>query len=189
MGAAPVCMMPPAYDGLCVTGSPTRKCCASTLRCRRTLEMAARRGSGLPGAPRSGAVSSISIAGPSTRLPPMLIVLSGLPGTGKTTIAREVARAIAAVYLRIDSIEQVMAAAGWRVEGEGYAVAQAVADDNLRLGRLVVADCVNPWPLTREAWRSVAERAGVETLDVEIVCSDAAVHRRRVDGRAADIPG
>jgi len=119
----------------------------------------------------------------------MLIVLSGLPGTGKTTIAREVARAIAAVYLRIDSIEQVMAAAGWRVEGEGYAVAQAVADDNLRLGRLVVADCVNPWPLTREAWRSVAERAGVETLDVEIVCSDAAVHRRRVDGRAADIPG
>src|SRR2546428_383735 len=82
-----------------------------------------RRGSGLPGAPRSGAVSSISIAGPSTRLPPMLIVLSGLPGTGKTTIAREVARAIAAVYLRIDSIEQVMAAAGWRVEGEGYAVA------------------------------------------------------------------
>jgi len=119
----------------------------------------------------------------------MLIVLSGLPGTGKTTIAREVARAIAAVYLRIDSIEQVMAAAGWRVEGEGYAVAQAVADDNLRLGRLVVADCVNPWPLTRAAWQSVAERAGVEALDVEIVCSDAAEHRRRVDARVADITG
>jgi predicted kinase len=31
----------------------------------------------------------------------MLIVLSGLPGVGKTTIARELARSLTAVYLRI----------------------------------------------------------------------------------------
>ena len=64
----------------------------------------------------------------------------------------------------------------------GYAVAQ----DNLRLGRTVVADCVNPWPLTREAWRAVAQRAQGQSLDVEITCSDAGEHRRRVESRLAD---
>ena len=79
----------------------------------------------------------------------MLIVLSGLPGVGKTTLARELASALGAVHVRIDSIEQALRAAGWEVEGEGYDVAYAVAGDNLRLGRTVIADCVNPWPLTR----------------------------------------
>ena len=74
------------------------------------------------------------------------------------------------------------------MEGEGYAVAYAIAENNLRVGRLVVADSVNPWTLTREAWRAVAQRTGVRAVDVEIVCSDQAEHRRRVLTRTADIP-
>ena len=119
----------------------------------------------------------------------MLIVLSGLPGTGKTTLGRALATSLGAVFLRIDSIEQSLRNAGWRVEGEGYTVAQGLAEDNLRLGRPVVADCVNPWPLTREAWHAVAERARVPSLDVEVVCSDIAEHRRRIEDRAVDLPG
>lgn len=118
----------------------------------------------------------------------MLIVLSGLPGVGKTTIARELARATGAAYVRIDSIEQALRNAGVQVQGEGYSVAHAIAEENLRLGRTVVADCVNPWPLTRSEWRAVADRTGVRIVDVEIVCSDAEEHRRRVELRTADIP-
>jgi predicted kinase len=119
----------------------------------------------------------------------MLIMFGGLPGVGKTAIARQLARTIGAVHLRIDSIEQVLHQAGCRVEGEGYEIAYAVAEDNLRVGRTVVADCVNPWSLTRGAWRAVAERAGVAVLEVEIVCSDVAEHRRRVESREPDIAG
>jgi predicted kinase len=137
-------------------------------------------------------VLTLTRTGGSIRLSALLIVLSGLPGTGKTTIARELAQELGAVYLRIDSIEQSIRSAGWPVwpvEGEGYRVAYAVAEDNLRLGRSVIADCVNPWPLTRSEWRAVADRTGVPALDVEIVCSDAVEHRRRVENRAADITG
>jgi predicted kinase len=38
----------------------------------------------------------------------MLLILGGLPGTGKTTIARELARKLRAVHVRIDSIEQAL---------------------------------------------------------------------------------
>jgi len=112
-----------------------------------------------------------------------LISLSGLPGTGKSTVGRRAAYELDAVYLRIDSIEAPMLRAGFAVNGVRYEAAQAVASENLTLGRIVVADCVNPWPLTRNAWRVVATRPGAAVIEVEFICSDAVEHRRRVEAR------
>jgi predicted kinase len=122
----------------------------------------------------------------------VLIVLGGLPGSGKTTLARALARRIGAVHLRIDSIEQAIlgsSLAPVSVEEAGYLVGYALAGDNLRLGHRVIADSVNPLPVTREAWRGVARRAGVVALEVEIICSDPTEHRRRIESRTADISG
>jgi predicted kinase len=122
----------------------------------------------------------------------MLIAFGGLPGTGKTTIAQALARKLAAVYLRIDTLEQALIAsgdAGADIGPAGYLAAYAVAADNLRLGLTVVADSVNSLHITRSAWRNVAIETDVPILEVEVICSDAATHRQRVEGRNADIPG
>jgi predicted kinase len=122
----------------------------------------------------------------------MLIIFGGLPGTGKTAIAQQLARELGAVYLRIDSMEQAIRDCGVvskSLDDAGYRVGYAVAEDNLRLGKTVVADSVNPLRLTRDAWISVADRARAKTIEIEVTCSDPAQHRNRVETRSPDIKG
>ncbi|MEO1249021.1 MAG: AAA family ATPase [Pseudomonadota bacterium] len=120
------------------------------------------------------------------RWPPSLIVFSGLPGVGKSTIARQLSQQIGAVYLRIDSIEDALARSSLKIrpaEEAGYLSAEAVAEDNLSLGKTVVADCVNPIAVSRQLWTDLAKRAGVPISNVEIQCTDVEEHRRRVESR------
>jgi predicted kinase len=120
----------------------------------------------------------------------VLYIFGGLPGTGKSTLARGLARERRAVHVRIDTIEQALRETRSLVDGrEGYVVAYRVAADNLGLGLGVVADSVNPLEITRAAWRGVAARAGVPFVEIEVVCSDAAEHRRRVEARSTDVVG
>jgi predicted kinase len=119
------------------------------------------------------------------------IVFSGLPATGKSSIARALAQVTGALWLRVDSIEQAMRDSGvvpGSLDDAGYRAAYAVAEDNLRLGRDVIGDSVNPWKLTRDAWRAVGMRAGARVVEVETICSDQQEHRRRVEARRSEVP-
>jgi predicted kinase len=123
----------------------------------------------------------------------VLIVLGGLPGTGKTTIAREVARRLGAAYVRIDAVEAALVATGLvasqdHVGAAGYVVAGSVCDSSLEAGIDVVVDAVNPVAEAREGWTARAARHGQPVLCVEVVCSDVEEHRRRVTGRRSDLP-
>ena len=122
----------------------------------------------------------------------MLVVLSGLPGTGKTTIGKALATRRAATYVRVDEIEHALmqgANFGRDIGPAGYLVAFAIASSNLKIGNVVIGDSVNPVPESRRGWRSVATGLGCPALDVEVICSDEAEHRRRVETRSADIAG
>ncbi|NEE50673.1 AAA family ATPase, partial [Streptomyces sp. SID8455] len=71
----------------------------------------------------------------------------GLPGTGKTTLARLLAAHIGAVHLRVDTIEQAIVRSGLArhpVGPAGYTVGYALAEEHLQQGLTVIAESVNP---------------------------------------------
>lgn len=121
-----------------------------------------------------------------------LLVFGGLPGTGKTTLSRALAQDLNATFIRIDEIEQALRSSGVlrdEVGPAGYMAAYALAESNLRLGRTVVADCVNPLAVTREAWRRIAETSAARIIEIEVICSDPVEHRRRVETRSSGVAG
>ncbi len=123
---------------------------------------------------------------------PTLTVVGGLPGTGKSTIAHLVAERTAMPFLRVDRIEHAIVA--WSslshpVGPAGYAVAHALAAEQLQLGLNVLVECVNPTAVTRDAWVGTASTAGAALLEVEVTCSDQHEHQRRLATRGTDVEG
>lgn len=122
----------------------------------------------------------------------MLIIFNGLPGSGKSTIAKLLSKKLKAVYLRVDTVEQAIRSVSEqskKIGPEGYFVLYELARENLQLGSTVVTDSVNDINLVRNTFRDIAISLNVPFLEVEILCSDKTQHRYRVENRLSDIPG
>jgi predicted kinase len=136
------------------------------------------------------AIDTAATNGDNGKKLPILFIFSGLPGVGKTTLARQLAQATGAVFLRIDTIEQgLREICGLSVGGEGYRLSYRIASDNLQQGHNVIADCCNPVTLTRNEWNAVAQANTALCINIEVICSNQDEHRRRVENRVSDITG
>jgi predicted kinase len=111
-----------------------------------------------------------------------LIVVSGLPGVGKSTVAALVAGRIGAVHLSVDPVEDAMLGAGleagWVTGVAAYEAVRAATETNLALGRTVVVDAVNDSEPARETWRRAAAAGGAVITWIVLTCSDAEEHDR-----------
>ena len=123
---------------------------------------------------------------------PRLITVSGLPGSGKSTIAEGLARALGAPVLSIDPIEAAMWRSGLAPTDTGiaaYRVAEAIASEQLKQGLSVIIDAVNPVEAARAMWRALAEQHDILLKPIEVICSDETLHRQRIDSRVRNIEG
>jgi predicted kinase len=126
------------------------------------------------------------------KLSPTLIVLSGLPGSGKTVLAEGLSRALSVPIFSVDPIEAAMWRAGLAKTETGvaaYEVAQALADEHLRLRLAVIVDAVNPVEAPRAAWRKLAAKYRVSLKVIECVVSDETMHRQRIESRVRSVAG
>ena len=118
----------------------------------------------------------------------VLAVFAGLPGVGKSTLAAQVAAALPATVLAVDTVDftlQRYEVTEPRPGFAAYGVVAALAEVQLRIGHPVIIDAVNPVRSARQMWVELAERMNVPLRVVEVVCGDDAEHRRRVEARYA----
>ena len=119
---------------------------------------------------------------------PTFYIFSGLPGTGKTTLARELAKHYKAVYLRLDTIEHELEDLS-NVKGEGHSISYAVASDNLLIGTDVIFDSCNTIQITRDQLEATAENSHAKHVNIEVICSDTEEHKARIVERNSNIVG
>jgi len=123
---------------------------------------------------------------------PRLVMMSGLPGSGKSTLSRKLAERTGAKLLCIDEFEQNLRnthGPDFNVGALGYQHGYTLAADHLMAGHDVVADAVNAVEPAREGWRNIANTAGAEIVEIEIFCSDADEVRSRLLTLDTGIPG
>jgi predicted kinase len=123
----------------------------------------------------------------------VLVVLAGLPGSGKSAVAEDLAQALSCAVLSVDPAEAAMWRAGvGRSEPTGlaaYVVVEALAAEQIALGHDVIVDAVNAVEAARAQWRDLAARTGAGLRFIEVRCSDPGVHRGRLEARQRDIAG
>lgn len=123
----------------------------------------------------------------------MLVVVSGLPGAGKSAVADGIGRELGAAVLSVDPIEAAIWRAGvvpsFETGVAAYEVVAALAEHQLRLGLDVIADAVSGVDIARAMWRRAASRTAEAMRVIEVVCSDESLHRSRLAARERGIDG
>jgi hypothetical protein len=118
----------------------------------------------------------------------MLVVVCGLPGVGKTTVARMVADRLGVEPLRTDVVRRELFPDPDYTDEERRAVYEALFDrarTRLDRGADVVLDGTFADPAPRERTRELAAAAGTERRLVEVTCEESVV-RERIVGRTDD---
>jgi predicted kinase len=127
---------------------------------------------------------------------PTVIIFTGLPGTGKSTLAERVARTVRApafegdwlmgslkpAHAALAKLDQAEYVAAW------FGLLRTLVTRQLMLDQsAVVVDLVSDSEFV--LWRETGARFGARLFLVECVCSDEAVHRLRIESRIRGIPG
>lgn len=124
-----------------------------------------------------------------------LIVFSGLPGTGKSTLAEAVGRQLSIPVFAKDWLEATLIRSELLpsnpdkpLGSAGYQLLTTLAERQLRLNQSVILDSVASTKTIRETWFRLSQQYQAKWRVIECICSDESVHRSKLAKRERHIP-
>ena len=121
-----------------------------------------------------------------------IIVISGLPGSGKSTIAEGLAKALKYPLLSVDPIESSIIQSGINRSFEtglaAYLVAERLAAEHLPLEISVIIDAVSGVQEARDMWRNLSDQFQARLIIIECVL-DRNLHKKRIESRTRNLHG
>lgn len=124
---------------------------------------------------------------PEPRKRPALVVVAGLPGTGKSELCRDLARRSGAVILQSDVLRRLLFEKpiySWQESRRLFAAIHAACQKLLRSGVSCIVDATNLSESHRRPLYDVAETAGAKLIVVEVTAPPE-IARNRLSERAA----
>ena len=118
----------------------------------------------------------------------MLIIVCGLPGTGKTFVAKAISEKLDAALLRTDVIRKDVAGKPAHSKEERdsiYKIMFLMAEKRLKIGANCVLDATFNKKDLRAQIREIAQKNNTGFVIVECVCSENIV-KERMDARTGD---
>ena len=122
---------------------------------------------------------------------PTLILFAGMPGSGKTTLARMVARQLCLPIFSKDRAQRVLRDHHLAAEntGDGYYLILDMADEQLSLGVSAILDATFPLDHFRTVASEIAARHKARLCALYCHCSDDEAWRQRMTRRVQYVPG
>jgi len=124
--------------------------------------------------------------------PLKIIVVSGLPGSGKSTIAEGISKELGIPIFSVDPIESAIIKSGIKRSFEtglaAYLVAETLATEHLKLGSSVIIDAVSPVKEARDMWHGLEEKFNAKLIIIECILPEDE-HKRRIESRVRNIHG
>jgi predicted kinase len=121
-----------------------------------------------------------------------VIVVSGLPGSGKSTVAEDIAERLQFPLFSVDPIESSILrggiARGFETGLAAYLVVETVAEAQLKRGLSIIIDAVCPLKEARAMWRNLANRHDSKLIIIECMLNRE-LHRKRLESRVRNLYG